>query len=565
MGKNKVRIKLTIKLEYIIFFLLITIGLNKNNAYAQITERERPDEWKNLIYGGRFMDRFLPIQPIGMLTEGVWGADNVVPRYIDNGIEDNIWSYWGGNIIKGNDDKYHLFVCRWLEDSEKGHMQWPKSIVVHTVSDTPFGPFKVKETVGPGHNPEIFQLKDGRYVVYVIDGRYISNNINGPWEYSKFKFNKRDRPIIEGLTNLSFAKREDSSYIMVCRGGGIWFSKDGLSPYNQITYKRVYPAVEGHFEDPLIWKTNIQYHMIVNDWLGRIAYYLRSKDGVHWKVDTGEAYLPGITKYTDGTNEDWFKYERIKVLQDKLGRATQANFAVIDTIKWNDLKNDRHSSKNITIPLTVGRQIEVLNKSKIDKKTKTIKLLIKAESGFNPHTDIDFNSLRFGASEEVNFGKGSTLLKTKKKGKDLILVFNGSDNGISENNFVGKLIGKKDKGKLLFGYAQLPKVNYKEPILSARMPKIIPKENGNELAIEVQNFGQVNSKKTKISIQYFQKNIEIETITKKLPKLKPFQKYTIVLDLNKKIMKGENYRFKISIHHPKMKPDVFEKEMILFE
>jgi hypothetical protein len=34
--------------------------------------------------------------------------------------------------------------------------------------------------------------------------------------------------------------------------------------------------------------------MIVNDWLGRIAYYLRSKDGIHWVVDPGEAYTPEL-------------------------------------------------------------------------------------------------------------------------------------------------------------------------------------------------------------------------------------------------------------------------------
>jgi len=48
------------------------------------------------------------------------------------------------------------------------------------------------------------------------------------------------------------------------------------------------------------------------------------------------------------------------VLQDELGRATQAHFAVIDTIKWNDLGGDTHSSKHICIPLTVGRQRKLI-------------------------------------------------------------------------------------------------------------------------------------------------------------------------------------------------------------
>ncbi|MEO1012451.1 MAG: glycoside hydrolase family protein [Bacteroidota bacterium] len=530
---------------------------------AQITERERPAQWKNLAYGGRFMDRFLAIPHVGELTEKVWGASEVIPRYVDNGIEDPEWSYWGGNIIKGDDGNYHLFVCRWREDSRKGHMEWDNSEVVHAISETSFGPFKAKETIGPGHNPEAFQLKDGRYVIYVIDGRYVSNSINGPWKYGKFEFDTRDRPIIEGLSNLSFAQQEDGSYIMVCRGGGIWFSKDGLSPYYQVTNKRVYPPVEGRFEDPLIWRTNIQYHMIVNDWLGRIAYYLRSKNGVHWKVEPGEAYLPGITQYTDGTQEDWFKYERIKVLQDDLGRGTQANFAVIDTIKWDDLGNDRHSSKNITIPLTVGRQLQILNRKKIDANTKTIRVRIKAEEGFDPHTDIDINSLRFGASEEVNFGRGSTIKKIRESGKDLIVIFYGEGHGITDNNFVGKLLGKSPKGKLLFGYARLPKVNYTEPILSARIPKMISKENGEEIAIEVQNFGQVSSKVSKIVVQYFEGDVERTTLSGKVPKLKPFQKEIIALGSHKTLEKGKKYTIKISLYHPRMNVVLFEKREVL--
>lgn len=135
---------------------------------------------------------------------------------------------------------------------------------------------------------------------------------------------------------------------MVCRGGGIWVSRDGLSEYNQLTDKRVYPDVDGRFEDPVIWRDHIQYHLIVNDWLGRIAFYLRSKDGVNWVVDPGEAYMPGVAVHADGQVEDWFKYERLKVYQDKYGRAVQANFAVIDTLKTK-----------INLLITIAQRISV--------------------------------------------------------------------------------------------------------------------------------------------------------------------------------------------------------------
>jgi hypothetical protein len=104
--------------------------------------------------------------------------------------------------------------------------------------------------------------------------------------------------------------------------------------------------------------------------------------------------------------------------QDKYGRAVQANFAVIDTLKNEDRPFDNHSSKNISIPLNPGVLLTILDKKPITAQTKTIRLKIQAEDGFNPQTDIDLNSLRFGASTEVNYGRGSKLLKTETDGND---------------------------------------------------------------------------------------------------------------------------------------------------
>src|SRR5690606_3664556 len=124
----------------IILLLLLILAQVVN---AQFADTERPAEWEYLVRGGRFMDRFLPVPVTGPLTSDTWGGSNVIPRYIHNGIEDNEWSYWGGNIIKGDDGRHHLFVCRWREDSPKGHMEWPNSIVVHAISENSPGPYSV--------------------------------------------------------------------------------------------------------------------------------------------------------------------------------------------------------------------------------------------------------------------------------------------------------------------------------------------------------------------------------------------------------------------------------------
>ena len=526
--------------------LMGALLLISNVTFSQVTERERPKEWDQLVNGARFMDRFLPMKG-NKLSSDTWGTAGVRPRYVDNGIEDRIWSYWGGNIRKGEDGKYHLMVCGWLEASPKGHMEWGNSWVFNTVSDNLTGPFKPVNIIGKGHNPEIFRAKDGRYVIYVINGRYVSDDINGKWEYGKFDFNARDRRIIEGLSNQSFAQREDSSYIMVCRGGGIWISRDGLSEYNQLTDSRVYPNVKGRFEDPVIWRDHIQYHMIVNDWLGRIAFYLRSKDGVNWVTDPGEAYMPGIAVHEDGRAEDWFKYERIKMYQDKYGRAVQANFAVIDTLKNEDKPFDNHSSKNISIPLNPGVLLTILDKKPITAQTKTIRLKIQAEDGFNPQTDIDLNSLRFGASTEVNYGRGSKLLKTETDGNDLIVTFDGKGNGMTEDEFAPKLIGKYKNGKMLYGYARLPYIDYIEPILSARAPVFVQSDKGWEGNIEVQNFGQVSSQKALVKIEYKKDGKMIKVASATVPPLTPYEKTDVRFVTKANFEKAEDYDFLVTI------------------
>ncbi len=208
-----------------------------------------------------------------------------------------------------------------------------------------------------------------------------------------------------------------------------------------------------------MWKDDVQYNIIVNDWKGRIAYHLRSKDGFHWKTEPGEAYVPGIARYEDGTVSDWYKFERLRFLQDEFGRPTQAHFAVIDSDKHSDHPNDIHNSKNIVIPLTVARGIEVMNTRSITAETNEIRVKIKAETGFNPHEDMDVESLRFGASEEVNYGRGAKVTETRRAGSDLVLTFAGEGSGISSENFAGKLLGKPVPGKFCSAGVACRKLN----------------------------------------------------------------------------------------------------------
>ena len=62
------------------------------------------------------MDRILPM-PDGRKAKHTWGTVEVAQRFVDNGIEMPDTSFWGGNILKGDDGLYHMYVCGWPEDS----------------------------------------------------------------------------------------------------------------------------------------------------------------------------------------------------------------------------------------------------------------------------------------------------------------------------------------------------------------------------------------------------------------------------------------------------------------
>lgn len=537
-------------ISFIVFFMNVYV------VSAQIIERARPANWNNLVFGGRFMDRFLPMPNLGG-APATWGTKGVRKRDTNNGIEDPKWSYWGGNVRLMKDGKCHLFVCRWPENSPKGHWDWPNSVVVHAVADNSCGPYKVVGEVGKGHNPEWYITLKGKYIIYVIDGYYVADDVNGPWKYKKFEFNTRDRKILDGLSNLTFARREDGSFVMIDRGGSVWISTDGLSAWNMVSDKTVYPTPESSlYEDPTIWKTPVQYHMVINDYIGRIACHLRSKDGVHWKADPGEAYTIDVAKHADGTKEEWFKLERFKVLQDKQGRAIQADFAVIDTLKHFDLPNDNHNSKHIAVPLRAPRLISIANKRPITNQTKEIVLRIKGEDGFDPNTDLDLQSLRFGAPEEVNYGRGSKVKSSKPDGKDALIIFDGAGNGVGDEDFAAKLIGRDKQEKLVFGYSRLPDVTYIEPLLSTRKPVV--DFDGSKVTVEVQNFGEVSSKKSTLEIFVKDEKDSASIGIALIPPLKPYEKKTITITTHTDISRSEKPRFTVLIN--KGKKDVVKSD-----
>ena len=293
-------------------------------------------------------------------------------------------------------------------------------------------------------------------MVYVIGACYVSKDLNGPWTKSKLEFDTMGNPKVN-LSNGTFAQRENGEFLMISRGGQIWLSEDGLKPFRMVRPESVYPRIRGRFEDPVVWRDEVQYHLVVNDWFGRTAYYLRSADGIDWTWDPGKAYDQDVVRHHGGTKEAWYKLERSKILQDKYGRATHIYFAAIDCPKEQDKGGDNHSSKSLVLPLTVSKRMRLVDNTPITPTPAEVQVEIFAEPGFNPHTDLDLGSLRIGAQSEVNFGKGGTVKKSEVLGDNIVLTFDGKVMGLKPADFAAKLLGRTPNGDIVHGWAKIPK------------------------------------------------------------------------------------------------------------
>ncbi len=489
---------------------------------------------KKIIYGGQFKDLFLPI-PLdhALIDKHIWGSENVLPRDIKNGIEDSLWSYWGGNPIRGTDDNYHIAICRWKEDT--GHWGWPKSEVAHAISKDPLGPYIVTGTIiEKGHNPEIISLKNGSFILHTSGAKvYTSKSLDSLWTYQgELAIDTQGYKGLSHLkTNLTGIEREDGSFLFFTKRGDVMISNKGILGPFKIVSAHNYNRYSGYPEDPVIWKSRHQYHVVYNHAIEKKSIHMRSLDGIHWIVEPGLAYDKTIFKYSDGTKNEWEKFERPKVIQDIYGRATHMSLGVIDVQKKFDLGKDNHSSKNTILPLVVEKLIEIENSKLTGDQNGSIKIRIKSEPDFNAVKEVDVNSLLLGTSNDVNYGKGVKPTKSYQDNTDVIIVFNNKGINIPTTHYDLKLLGKTKKGTLFFGYALLPEFN-NEPASLVTTPIEIKKTTDQQtLCVTVENVGLKPSAKSKLKIFTHKQSSSKLLKTYNIPRLDSYESYKIEFPL----------------------------------
>jgi hypothetical protein len=527
-------------------FLVVPLVCFADDGYGPTGAQHAPSAYQvpaGMVPGGAFIDRILPLPVPNGLRADTWGGANVRPRVVENGLEDPAWSYWCMSVHREADGLYHMFATRWPEADPRGHNAWPESRVVHATSASPTGPFGFKQEVGPGHNVMCYRAKDGTYVLYVIGGAYTAKSPDGPWQKLDLKYDLRGMPAV-AMSNHSFAIREDGSVLMVSRAGHVWISEDGLKPFRKITCTSMYPRIPGQFEDPVVWRDEVQYHLIVNDWHGRTAFYLRSPNGINWTWDEGKAYDIEVVRHPDGTKEGWHKLERPNVLQDEHGRATHLYLAAMDAPKDLDRGGDGHSSKVLALPLLVERRMEILPVAAAPGATVRVKIL--AEPDFDPAT-LDTASLRFGPPGEVNRGGGAKAVDSSRSEGGWIVTFQAPDGSGSPPDPVAKLLGKTKQGDPVLGHVRTPWHPGLTAILSPQPPRVT---SPGTLGVTVENFGLKMSAPTTVKVILRGGGLEPVTVTGPVPALRPYAATEVILNVDPNLASGKELRAETTVGLP---------------
>lgn len=341
----------------------------------------------------QLIDYFLPMEPQGALvSDGIWGNSNAVPRDVNNGLEDAAlenWCYWDGRIVKDDEGKFHVYASRW--DHTFPHSTgWKEgSMAMHAVSDNIMGPYKDLGLIWPdwngdredwqkgrAHNTIGLRMHDGRYAVVtseITEGEvFVSDNPYGPFELlgkiqvdlNGFKeglarYTNPKQKSFGHMSNVKIMLRPDGRYMLVPRSTAVMISDDGiLGPY-KIMHDRVYAKYadilpQTKNEDPTVWYSGGRYHIVYNHWPTKTSHHFSSEDGISdWKY-RGIAFKKGedsIFTYTDGTVNDWQFIERpTAYVDEETGHVTHFIFSVIDVKKGQDRGSDNHASKIVVVP-----------------------------------------------------------------------------------------------------------------------------------------------------------------------------------------------------------------------
>ncbi len=270
---------------------------------------------------------------------------------------------WCSSVIKGDDDKYHLFYSRWPK--KYTFLSWlTHSEVAHAVADNPQGPWEYKETVlqsrGKGHwdaitvhNPKIKKFGDKYYLYYVSTnlgdkdyteeelietarvgyshpnwkeylrpnqrtGVAVAESISGPWKRMDHPLIEPSGPIATLAVNPAVAQGKDGKFYLIVKGDkpnetrfirnqAVAVSDSPIGPF-EMQEKPVIDYLDT--EDMSVWydqKRSYFYGVFhAHNFIGMVC----SPDGIHWEKATEYELMPKKIRMKSGCEIEPDRMER---------------------------------------------------------------------------------------------------------------------------------------------------------------------------------------------------------------------------------------------------------------
>lgn len=295
---------------------------------------------------GPFIDRLLPAPKAGGFAM------------------DDYWIGTGGDIVRGDDDRYHMITCRFPK-AFPFYPYWVTNYeVVRAVAERPEGPYQFAEIIredrpkGAEHwngmaiySPSI-QRHGEQWLMFYTGTTYTGDrptpedavssgtqqnprakegharqqiglatapSIRGPWTHRK-------EPVLSPrpghwdsymVSNPAPCVLEDGSCLLVYKSMadvrdtmklGVARADHFGGPYKRLTDKPIFNfRTDQPVEDPFVWWNGRSFEVLLRDWLGNICGEIKagvhgtSDDGIHWELSEKPKAWSKTIQWDDGT------------------------------------------------------------------------------------------------------------------------------------------------------------------------------------------------------------------------------------------------------------------------
>jgi hypothetical protein len=316
--------------------------------------------------------------------------DNLGPAPVKGSFRMEGYITWGASVIRGDDDRYYMFVSRWPE--HMGYRNWVTNAeIVLASSNVPEGPYQFEKVVLPPRGREywdgmmtripVIRRHDGKYILFYVGTTYdferpttqvtpeeygtawnrkrigvaVADSPQGPWQ-------RQDQPILEPrpgkwdgaiTSNPAPIIHDDGSVLLIYKSAPVPYPERrkirdldfgvAVAPHFLGPYRRVNAGQKIEFkgmprarvEDPCIWYREGFYHMVAKIFGDEITgetqagFYAFSQDGMEWALPKRPQAYSRRVLFSDGTERVQSKLEQPQVLlQD--GIPSHVFFATAD-------------------------------------------------------------------------------------------------------------------------------------------------------------------------------------------------------------------------------------------